>query len=231
MRPRGHVVTTAWCKRTGRRLWTREADNLVVYAGTINVANHIADLTNFGVVAFGVGSGGGAPSTGDTALTNPSYYKEFVAATTVSGSPLPATITFNWGINSGSPLDHGAKGIVATEIGLFMNPTGVALPDVISTVTLGTWASGSPYVSTPASSASVLLDSNLNVQVCTTAGTSGGSEPTWATTIGNTTADNTVTWTCRALHSQPTVLFARALMPLGVLTPAVGFTSTWFVTV
>lgn len=33
---------------------------------------------------------------------------------------------------------------------------------------------------------------------CTTAGTSGGSEPTWTTTIGNTTADNTATWTCRA---------------------------------
>lgn len=32
--------------------------------------------------------------------------------------------------------------------------------------------------------------------ICTTAGTSGnGAEPTWSTTPGNTTADNTVTWT------------------------------------
>ena len=30
---------------------------------------------------------------------------------------------------------------------------------------------------------------------CTTAGTSGGTEPTWDTTPGNTTADGTVTWT------------------------------------
>lgn len=30
---------------------------------------------------------------------------------------------------------------------------------------------------------------------CTTAGTSGGSEPTWDATVGNTTADNTVVWT------------------------------------
>lgn len=32
---------------------------------------------------------------------------------------------------------------------------------------------------------------------CTTAGTSGGTEPTWGTTPGGTTTDNTVTWTCR----------------------------------
>ncbi|KKK65825.1 hypothetical protein LCGC14_2970240, partial [marine sediment metagenome] len=34
-----------------------------------------------------------------------------------------------------------------------------------------------------------------NVYECTTAGTSGGSEPTWDTTPGNTTNDNTVVWT------------------------------------
>lgn len=33
---------------------------------------------------------------------------------------------------------------------------------------------------------------------CTTAGTSGGSEPAWSVTIGGTQADNTVVWTVRA---------------------------------
>ena len=32
---------------------------------------------------------------------------------------------------------------------------------------------------------------------CTAAGTSAGSEPTWDTTVGNTTVDGTVTWTTR----------------------------------
>lgn len=35
--------------------------------------------------------------------------------------------------------------------------------------------------------------------VATTAGTSGGTEPTWDTVVNNTTADGTVTWTCYAI--------------------------------
>ncbi len=35
-----------------------------------------------------------------------------------------------------------------------------------------------------------------NVYECTTAGTSGGTEPSWVTGEGNTTTDNTVVWTC-----------------------------------
>lgn len=35
----------------------------------------------------------------------------------------------------------------------------------------------------------VIIDSNANLQVCTRAGTAGGSEPTWATHTGDTTLD------------------------------------------
>ena len=37
---------------------------------------------------------------------------------------------------------------------------------------------------------------------CTSGGTSDSSEPSWDTTIGNTTSDNTVTWTARALLTE-----------------------------
>ena len=38
---------------------------------------------------------------------------------------------------------------------------------------------------------------NGNVYECTTAGTSGTTEPTWPTAEGGTVTDNTVVWTCR----------------------------------
>lgn len=47
---------------------------------------------------------------------------------------------------------------------------------------------------------------NGRIFACTTAGTTGGSEPTWNTTIGGTTADGSVVWTTRdALTKQGTV--------------------------
>jgi hypothetical protein len=42
----------------------------------------------------------------------------------------------------------------------------------------------------------VIEDSNGNIQVCSTSGTTGASAPTWATVKGNTTTDNTAAWRC-----------------------------------
>lgn len=54
------------------------------------------------------------------------------------------------------------------------------------------WQGGKTYVAVVHS----IIDSNGNLQVCTTGGTSGGSAPVWSTVNGATTADNTAVWTC-----------------------------------
>lgn len=57
--------------------------------------------------------------------------------------------------------------------------------------TPGAWAATQAYTV-----GETVLDSNNNVQICTTAGTSGATEPaSWATVVGATTTDATVTWT------------------------------------
>jgi hypothetical protein len=64
-----------------------------------------------------------------------------------------------------------------------------------STAALTAWAATTAYslgdIRRPA------IDNGLRYEV-TTAGTSGGSEPTWPTTVNATVADGSVVWTCRA---------------------------------
>jgi len=56
------------------------------------------------------------------------------------------------------------------------------------------WASSTAYSVGNIVRASTLQASGL-VFRCTTAGTSGGSEPAWGTDIGSTITDGTVVWT------------------------------------
>jgi len=66
---------------------------------------------------------------------------------------------------------------------------------------LGIWTASTAYASgiganaMPAQPYTGIWDSNGNIQVITTYGTTGSTAPTWATSIGATTADNTVVWT------------------------------------
>lgn len=69
------------------------------------------------------------------------------------------------------------------------------------------WAATTAYTKREAADAntgSVVKPTTQNGRhyKCTTAGTSGASEPTWNTTVGGTTADSTVTWTTIQALSQ-----------------------------
>ncbi len=73
---------------------------------------------------------------------------------------------------------------------------------VLHATTISGWIANHSY----ATATDRIIDSNGNVEVSTTTGTSGGSQPTWSTTPGGTTAEgpDTLVWT----NAGPVATFA-----------------------
>ena len=75
------------------------------------------------------------------------------------------------------------------------NPTGVRSVSAV-TVASGTIATAAISTAYALGAQVKPATSPLYAFQCTTAGTSGGSAPTWVNTVGATVTDGTVTWTC-----------------------------------
>jgi hypothetical protein len=131
---------------------------------------------------------------GPTAETN-------ITATVVKGgTPISGSSTPTW---SGTPLTPGMAtpsqaltndGTAQwTNRGTSVKNWGIVAPTTSPSPTIGSsrsaWAQNTFY-----SVAGVVLDSNGNLQQVQTAGKTGSSAPTWATTLNATTTDGTVTW-------------------------------------
>lgn len=89
-----------------------------------------------------------------------------------------------------TPLSFIFQGINAA--GTLQQPTPASLPSPWTNTTgyiAGNYATGNGTTTTG-------VDASRFYFKCTTPGTSGGSPPTWNATIGATTNDNTVVWTC-----------------------------------
>lgn len=205
--------------RRGRLLW--ECENLVVNAGLVALANLLGGTTSGEYVAVvGFGSGNTAPTTGDTALgATPAYYNA-VGTVTIgpSGGVASGSVLFNYALVT---TDYAANPLTIQELGLFGNTGGSSYPAAVGTG-FSAWAASHAY-----SSGNLIVDSNSNIQRVTTAGTSGGSHPTWATTLSSTTTDNTVTWTLVALHTAPVPMVAHVVVPSFPYAGAGNYSGTW----
>mgnify|MGYP007135454433 CR=1 FL=1 len=205
----------------GELLFTRE--NLVVNGGLTALASLLGGTTAGEFVAsVGFGSGSTAPLATDTALSaNPAYYNA-VGTVTIgpAGGIAAGTVQFAYSLVT---TDYAANPLTIAEMGLFGNTGGVNLPAAIGTANPA-WAAGTPYVV-----GNLIADSNGNIQRCTTAGTSGAAHPTWSSTIGTTTNDNTAVWTLVAKSTVPTPMIAHVVVPAFPYTGGGNFSGTWAV--
>lgn len=203
--------------RKGRLLWERE--NLVVNSGLTALANLLGGTTAGEFVAIiGYGSGSTAPSAADVALTaTPTYYKAISVATIgPSGGVAAGSVQFSYSLLT---TDYAANPLTIQELGLFGNTGSANFPAAIGT--------GFPAFQTSHtySIGDLLVDSNNNIQRCTTGGTSG-SAPTWATTIG-ATSGTTPQFTLVALHTAPVPMVTHVTVPAFPYTGGGNYSGTW----
>jgi hypothetical protein len=205
--------------KRGRLLWERE--NLVVNTALTALANLLGGVTSGqGVAVVGFGSGNTAPAGGDTALgTNPSYYNA-VGAVTIgpSGGIAAGSVQFAYSL---ATTDYAANPLTIQELGLFGNTGASSFPAAVGTAN-PSWTPTHAYTS-----ANLIVDSNGNIQRCTTSGTSGGSTPVWAMTLGNTTNDGSAVWTLVALHTAPVPMIAHVVVPSFPYAGGGNYSGTW----
>lgn len=205
-----------------RLLWQRE--NLVVNAGLTALANLLGNSTAGEMVSVvGFGSGNTAPAAGDVALgATPAYYNA-VGTITIgpSGGVAAGSVQFNYQLQT---TDYAANPLTIQELGLFGNTGGASFPAAVGTAN-PSWAATTAF-----SVGNLIVDSNGNIQRCTTAGTSGSSHPTWATTIGSTTNDaSPLVWTLVARSTAPVPMIAHVVVPSFPYSGTGNFSGTWII--
>jgi hypothetical protein len=196
-------------------LW--ECRNLFVNAGLPALASLMAGVTaGQYALAVGFGSSAVAPTLNDTDLgTAPKYYNAVGGYT----FPSPGSVQFDYALSA--TADYGALGMTVQEVGLFANGSAAVMPAAIGTAN-PPWAASTAWTV-----GALVLDANGNVQRCTTAGTSGATAPTWATTPNATTNDGSAVWTLVALHTAPAPMLAHAVVPAFAFNGTANYQGTW----
>lgn len=113
---------------------------------------------------------------------------QFWLSGTILGSPAL--------LDSNGNIQYSASGGTTNPVGIPIWATQLSSTTLDGNVTwknvgpLGTWIASNAF-----ENPSVIVDSNSNIQLVTTAGTSGATVPSWNATFAATTTDGTITWT------------------------------------
>jgi hypothetical protein len=200
-------------------------------------ATFLNNLTNQTITIASVGT-----TTITAAIIHPNYASTADSGTCTilqGGTPLSGTTQPSWSTQVPSSSNNYVGGLTTDHTAVWVNrgstienfglagPTQEQLTTTVQTST-NSWKADTYY-----SQLTAVIDSNGNLQQITTAGESGsygtGGHPTWATTVGATTADGTVVWTCTELASslvwQPNTAYAPG--KLVVATPTNGVPSVY----
>jgi hypothetical protein len=143
----------------------------------------------------------------------PSYTSFTAPASAFSSTGTTCTVTLtDHGLETGSLIT--VSGLTGTTEGIHPFNTNTTAPVAITRISSSQFsytiaattliATGTATIQRQGATVTPITK-NGRKYICTTAGTSGATEPTWPTTIGNTVADGTAVWTCSEM-SQANIL-------------------------
>ena len=199
---------------------------LASVGGGFNV-NSNGSMPSFTTLLMGSGlkhingtfASGNVSLDGHNAWSAGAYYPSYTSFTApASAFSAPATSTTctvtitDHGLETGSLII--VSGLTGTTAGTHPFNTNTTAPVAITrisssqfsyTITATTQiATGTATIQRQGATVTPITK-NGRKYICTTAGTSGATEPTWPTTIGNTVTDGTAVWTCSEM-SQANIL-------------------------
>jgi hypothetical protein len=199
---------------------------LASVGGGFNVNNN-GSMPSFTTLLMGSGlkhingtfDSGNVSLDGHNAWSAGAYYPSYTSFTapasafSAAGTSTTCTVTItDHGLETGSLIT--VSGLTGTTAGTHPFNTNTTAPVAITrisssqfsyTITATTQiATGTATIQRQGATVTPITK-NGRKYICTTAGTSGATEPTWPTTIGNTVADGTAVWTCSEM-SQANIL-------------------------
>lgn len=188
----------------------------------VSGTNTSGQIGSLGWTLFGTGAGAAyiGGSGGSFGLTPPAITSSLATAslsfpnTSYTGADFASTSTTRQPEMIAS-IGSGAFGMRNRSLSFSFLATGGTFPTLQSTTAPNaygiryippatTWTANTTY--SIGANAKPVTPNSLKY-ICTTNGTSSGSEPTWPTTIGTTVADGTVTWTCAGMDGNASHLF------------------------
>lgn len=197
--------------------------------GTTGATAPTFSVTQFGITAdagqqwkcYGTAvENWGIPAPINAPTLSPVNGTRYWQASTVLGANYAVLDTNgNIQLNQSSSAKTGRS--YPTWMGTLINTYAVTIDGGVHWLNLGppgAWSPATAYGVFGGTESLVILDSNGNLQwTGGGSGTSGGTVPTWATSVGSTTTDNTITWTCLG----PGVAITTATIQYGFSTTAV----------
>jgi hypothetical protein len=187
--------------------------------------NGVGFMTSFTTLLIGSGlkhingnfSSGNVSLDGHNAWSAGAYYPSYTSftapASAFSSTGTTCTVTLtDHGLETGSLIT--VSGLTGTTEGIHPFNTNTTAPVAITRISSSQFsytiaattliATGTATIQRQGATVTPITK-NGRKYICTTAGTSGATEPTWPTTIGNTVADGTAVWTCSEM-SQANIL-------------------------